>query len=376
MPDLIPRTTNIQSNVGQQQSTIAYQDLLARLQAQNNVGGGNTKQSFGNVAGMIGGGIGSLMSAIPSADKNINENDQFTQGIRDQAINTLGSGAAGPWGVLASGILSVFDKTGGFTDSSQGLGKGADVANSIMALALPGAGYFTPKTDDYNRSQIVSNTTGYNGVIDSANTAAGNANAKLLFGRRKANEMIKTQKLKDRNIEDIMGNATDDFTSANNALFSTGVQTRLSGGVKPLRIGKEGFKIKHVDFTQKVLDLLRKTQKAESNGSTLKFQEGGAFNVIPEGALHAHKHNLSEIDEKYEVLTDKGIPVISEKEDGGIIQHAEVEHSEIILRLELTKKLEELAKDGSEEAMLEAGKLLTREIMENTIDKSGLMEQV
>jgi hypothetical protein len=40
-------------------------------------------------------------------------------------------------------------------------------------------------------------------------------------------------------------------------------------------------------------------------------------NVIPEGALHKNKHHLEEVDEKFEDVTSKGIPVITEK-DGEI----------------------------------------------------------
>jgi hypothetical protein len=72
-----------------------------------------------------------------------------------------------------------------------------------------------------------------------------------------------------------------------------------------------------------------------------------------------------------EGITKKGIPVISESEGGEIEQQAEIERSEIIFRLEATKKLEELAKDGSDEAAIEAGKLLTHEILHNTIDNTN-----
>jgi hypothetical protein len=51
----------------------------------------------------------------------------------------------------------------------------------------------------------------------------------------------------------------------------------------------------------------RKKKNAE------KFEEGGKFNVIPEGALHARKHNI-DIDG----ITKKGIPVVSEDENGKV----------------------------------------------------------
>jgi len=107
-----------------------------------------------------------------------------------------------------------------------------------------------------------------------------------------------------------------------------------------------------------------------------KFAEGGTVNVIPDGALHAHKHHLEDISPEYEQVTSKGIPVVTEEEGGKLKQHAEIERNEIIFRLEITKKLEELMKDGSDDAAIEAGKLLAHEIINNTVDNTGLMEVV
>ena len=107
-----------------------------------------------------------------------------------------------------------------------------------------------------------------------------------------------------------------------------------------------------------------------------KFAEGGTVNVIPDGALHAHKHHLEDISPEYEQVTSKGIPVVTEEESGKLKQHAEIERNEIIFRLEVTKKLEELMKDGSDDAAIEAGKLLAHEIINNTVDNTGLMEVV
>ena len=99
-----------------------------------------------------------------------------------------------------------------------------------------------------------------------------------------------------------------------------------------------------------------------------EFKKGGKFNIIPEGALHARRHNMD-----VENITQKGIPVVSESANGEIVQQAEIERQEIIFRLEVTKKLEELAKDGSDEAAIEAGKLLVQEILYNTIDNTNTL---
>lgn len=100
-----------------------------------------------------------------------------------------------------------------------------------------------------------------------------------------------------------------------------------------------------------------------------KFKEGGSFNVIPDGALHARLHHMENADN----LTKKGIPVVSEKEGGELEQQAEIEKEEIILRLSLTKRLEELAKENTDESAIEAGKILVEEILNNTIDNTGIL---
>lgn len=110
-----------------------------------------------------------------------------------------------------------------------------------------------------------------------------------------------------------------------------------------------------------------------------KFKDGGKMNVIPDGALHARKHNMD-----IEGITKKGIPVVIESTDGKVEQQAEIEKEEIIFRLEVTKKLEELQQkyysdDSSQkekdELALEAGKLLVKEILYNTTDNVNLIEK-
>lgn len=108
-----------------------------------------------------------------------------------------------------------------------------------------------------------------------------------------------------------------------------------------------------------------------------EFQKGGSINVIPDGALHARKHNMN-----LDGITKKGIPVVSEGDDGEIEQQAEIEKEEVILRLEVTQKIEELYKkyyneDSTQKEKdkyaLEAGKLITKELLHNTKDNAGLL---
>ena len=169
------------------------------------------------------------------------------------------------------------------------------------------------------------------------------------------------------------------------------------------RIKAAKFKTKGQNYTKEFFQNLRKDENKYGNNmrdllhmynddnlvKIFSLKKGGSVgdsdvpeieettqkNVIPEGALHKNKHHM----EHAEGLTKKGIPVIDE--DGE--QQAEIEHSEIIFTLEVTKKLEEYYKifyseestnKEKEQAALDAGKLLVYQILENTEDRTGLIE--
>lgn len=159
----------------------------------------------------------------------------------------------------------------------------------------------------------------------------------------------------------------------------------LDGLVRALSVKDEFRQSKGYNYPQDILNNLRNTNAWKQaydyiNSNLLpeiivKHQEGGSINIIPEGALHARKHNMD-----MEGITPKGIPVVSNKEGGEVEQQAEIEREEIIFRLEVTKKLEELEKKyyddetsqkEKDECALEAGKLLVEEILYNTQDNTN-----
>lgn len=124
-------------------------------------------------------------------------------------------------------------------------------------------------------------------------------------------------------------------------------------------------------------EFFKKFKKGGSVGDSAipEIEETAQKNVIPEGALHKNKHHM----EHAEGLTKKGIPVIDDEGE----QQAEIEHSEIIFTLEVTKKLEEYyeifysdesSNKEKEQAAIDAGKLLVFQILENTEDRTGLIE--
>lgn len=107
--------------------------------------------------------------------------------------------------------------------------------------------------------------------------------------------------------------------------------------------------------------------------------------IIPDGALHKNKHHLD-----IEGITKKGVPVITVDGDvntlediksveKSITQHAEVEAAEIIFSKELTDFIEEKRKEwhetSSNEILEEVGRRVTKEILFNTDDRTGLIQE-
>lgn len=108
------------------------------------------------------------------------------------------------------------------------------------------------------------------------------------------------------------------------------------------------------------------------------FKQGGQMNVIPEGALHARKNNMEGAGEDF---TAKGIPVV----DNNGEQQAEIERNEVIFNKDLTdfiehnlKKFnsEETSNSEKDEIAIKVGKRLTKELLTNTDDRTGLIQEV
>lgn len=393
-------------------------------------GGGETaKASFmdtklGKTAGMLGSAVASFYDVIPTADKTMNSKDEFSENIRGQANKALLSGAAGPWGMAAGALNTIIDKTGGFTDASEGLGGGTDFANQIASMALPGAGWFTKRTERYKKSDELASSSSYTGTSAEGDKAMKNAGAKILFGRGKANEMIRKQRERDNMVQGILKEAKDDFAGAQSANFiSNRNMMDANGGYQALRV-KQGGVIHNMEFVKKcrrkrkmqeggsveptampldpvermevangtkgnVDDVTKKNNKKKEEKpkdnplgkqpvtGAFYMKRGGKINIIPSGKLHKERHRLEKIVEGMETVSTKGIPVVVTNSVGELRQQAEIEREEIILNKDLSEKILKLMEsDNEDEAMIEAGKLLADEIMENTDDKTGLLKKV
>ena len=349
----------------------------------------NLNKGFG-LAGSIADVAGSL---IPQTEQSA-----LTTGLNqgyDAAANAVS--AIPGVGTIIGGAMKV---GGMLSDGLTALGVGTDqmtTADKILDskfLKLTPVGLInsigakkadTITKDNEAFEQVGSSYGGTQATVDDALTKSGKKYGLLSGGaRNRANRQIHNAQMQQSKMSNIADEAQMAFAASNNPLLGLGTQLQLNGGYQQntVRAGKSGLKMDR-DFAKRVVKLSKgqkekrkKIQEEVRMEEVAGFKNGGAVNVIPDGALHAHKHHLENVDEKFEDVTSKGIPVITEEKGGDIKQHAEVEREEIIFNLEVTKQLEKLMQDGSDEAAIEAGKLLVYEILENTVDNTGLLNTV
>ena len=332
-----------------------------------------------------GASAGNMLSNLGSAVGNkygedFSDEQKSTQSAIRSAIAMIpGYGqiiAAATGAVDALGTMTGLNLSNVNKDSAKRAGIGGAATFNNMMNMLPGNsmlwGWMGGRTEGYNVSkEAQSLAAGYAGTMGDLNAAADIGNKRLLFGRRKANDYIEQARENDKLLNQISETNTvktqSDFWQ--NLMHQNA--TKYAGeNYLGVTVGKNGLKLMSLDKARAIL-------KSRQNVS--KMQNGGVIgvdtNVVPEGALHARKNYLAELNPDLEDATKKGIPVMAA--DGGEVgeQVAEIEHSEIIFRLEVTKQLEALRKDGSEEAMLEAGKLIANELIENTQDNVGMITE-
>ena len=377
----------------------------------------NATIAANTTAQVVGGaiqGLGNVFRAQQSAtDSNL------TKGI-DSGVDAVG-GMLSQMGGIAGGIGQILQIGSAAGQIIEGITGGTDQMTGFDKFTGTGIGQvltlgindlFGKNSETFSIDQDMAQTVGssYGGSMDQLNEAARTADKKYgLFStkaRRKANENIAQMKSTQNQMSNIANMATDQRL----AVQSMGEQAGLAysmmtdGGYNQ----KYTYAAKHGGLLKQnpVIELEWEPQ-VELNWELPTFKEGGNIdineelewipefkdggkteesdvpeteettqkNVIPEGALHKNKHHM----EHAEGLTKKGIPVVDE--DGE--QQAEIEHSEIIFTLEVTKKLEEYyeifyseasTNKEKEQAALDAGKLLVYQILENTEDRTGLIE--
>lgn len=285
-------------------------------------------------------------------------------------------------GLAVKGMSALSQATGTNTNTiskkeaaAVGVSGAGRVANNVLGfmsnigLLGPGAGALIGKTDSVKMSeQTKSMSNAFGGSVDSIGIAEGMSGGRYFVGRDKINSLIREADRQNRLITDISLTNTQRKASDYGLDLAQQNLNRYAGNnYQNMHIGKHGMKLMSIEECRRILEVRKEEVQAFHNGGVI----GVDINVIPEGKYHAHKNHLGDLSEEFEDLTKKGIPVVAHSEGGEIEQVAEIEKMELIFRLEVTEKLEELFKDGSDEAMIEAGKLIAYEIMENTQDNSG-----
>lgn len=350
-------------------------------------GGLFSKANIGNTMSKTGGYADMIGSFIPKKEQSA-----LTTGLNqgyDAAANMISSVPG--VGTIVGGAMKI---GGMLSDGLTALGVGTDqmtttdkiLDSKFMKLTPMGLvnAFGAKKADTIYKDNETWEQQGsaYGGSmakVDDALTKSGKKYGAFSGkARRKANAQIAEAKRQQNLVSDINQEAQDAFAASNYSGIGLRNELALSGGYRNMAVGRNGMKILDAEsqWAREVLTKAKIRPKEKLEEQPPKFAEGGTVNVIPDGALHAHKHHLEDISPEYEQVTSKGIPVVTEEEGGKLKQHAEIERNEIIFRLEVTKKLEELMKDGSDDAAIEAGKLLAHEIINNTVDNTGLMEVV
>lgn len=349
---------------------------------------GKTGISIGAAAGM---GLDLINSFLPQRSEYNGTYGGVTQGM-DTAYDTVanavgmipGIGTAASLIMKAgSGLGKVVGKLGGGTD---GMTKTDSILGSSFLNLTPIGlinGFGGKRANSLTKNNQVWQDQGasYGGSMYNFDQAMQKQGKKYgLFSsgaRRNANSQINESKDQQSKISDINDVAKTRFLaqSAMSDMNNNAYAFKLLGGYQDMAVGKKGMKIfskEQIEHAHKVISYTPDMEYTEVEWIDA-FKEGGKIqqNVIPEGALHARLNHMDT-----ENITKKGIPVVTQKDGGEIEQQAEIECNEIILNLDTTKKLEELMSKGDDEAAIEAGKLLAREIMENTDDRTGLIKKV
>lgn len=327
----------------------------------------------------------------------------FKKGVGEFINSESGKTAGGILGSLTDSISANVGE-GDRSMISSGLSTIGDVAmgiDPVTGMVIKGLGLLNQATSKQTDTNINSGISGYGGTdinesktFDGFNRLIGNEQKYKagLIGRKKLAMTGKT------NAEGQL----KQIAARNQAIGNTGMdnQKKLSGGLDySVLTAKKGATLQDIRNYIKVRNIEREVVQNPNLDDNLekievsKFQNGGS--LIPSGALHKNKHKIESVNPELDgEITKKGIPVISYAEEGDVlefendgktpkvlaeggevIQHAEIEKDEVILNLSLTKKLIELMKKDTPEAMIEAGKILARELMEDTTDNTGLIEK-
>ena len=361
---------------------IAKQPNYTSNKKKNRPGGQTNNKSgisWQGVAQSAGSAIDAFTQAkTDPSDSQAQLQNQVRGGISDAAIQSgnpiamaigVGSKLVDAIGAQTGLNLDNIDKEAGKDAGISGAARGF---NNLMNY-IPGNsmiwGAFASKTQnaDVISDEVKDIQGAYGdsyGDLESAQKLSGK---RFLFGRRKANKFINEANETNQKMQDIATtNTLRKQSDYGNDIMQQNLNRYAGTNYMYNAVGKQGMKLMSIEQAKLILMMRKNVEQKELQ----IFANGGAINIIPEGARHSRLNHLDEVHDDFEDVTKKGIPVVTPTENGDLEQVAEVECGEIIFSKSVTEKLEELMKDGSDEAAIEAGKLLVKEIIKNTDDKT------
>ena len=345
--------------------------------------GGQTNNKSGISWQRVAQSAGSAIDAFTQAktdpsDSQAQLQNQVRGGISDAAIQSgnpiamaigVGSKLVDAIGAQTGLNLDNIDKEAGKDAGISGAARGF---NNLMNY-IPGNsmiwGAFASKTQnaDVISDEVKDIQGAYGDSYSDLESAQKLSGKRFLFGRRKANKFINEANETNQKMQDIATtNTLRKQSDYGNDIMQQNLNRYAGTNYMYNAVGKQGMKLMSIEQAKLILMMRKNVEQEELQ----IFANGGTINIIPEGARHSRLNHLDEVHDDFEDVTKKGIPVVTPTEDGDLEQVAEVECGEIIFSKSVTEKLEELMKDGSDEAAIEAGKLLVKEIIKNTDDKT------
>jgi len=259
---------------------------------------GNTMNVAGGIADVVG-------SLIPQKEQSA-----LTTGLNqgyDAAANavsaipgvgTIIGGAMKVGGMLSDGLTALGVGTDQMTTADKILdSKFLKLTPLGLVNAIGAKKADTITKDNEAFEQVGSSYGGTQSTVDDALTKSGKKYGLLSGGaRNRANRQIHNAQMQQSKMSNIADEAQMAFTASNNPLLGLGTQLQLNGGYQQntVKAGKSGLKMDR-DFAKRVVKLskgkkskVQKIQEEVRAEEVAGFKNGGAVNVIPDGALHAH----------------------------------------------------------------------------------------
>lgn len=258
--------------------------------------------------------------AYSGAQLNVDKS-AAVKGLASTAINQAVPGA----GAVFSGMDNISTK---LTRDSNGIykNKGLGALDQAFNPASLINAFSTGDSAEIGKAVLGKATLGLSNII-----------APNLFGKTKRERAVEDEQKKQKMM------AQQSMQMQSNSFYGALPQ---GGGARPFKVGGVLYK----------------------KGGILGVASKEASSVIIEGALHSEKNNLNSPE-----LGEKGVPIVDEAGE----KVAEVERDEILFTIGVTREIESHTsiyqgqkKEERSSTCLSLGKLIAKEVLENTVPSS------